>query len=103
VVSRKQSTVIKSPSVLAGSFSGGLSGQITSGAFYAMGDTKPPTKASVLLYTLYIPLKMAVTFRYGLIGLALTMSGYSVANFIVQFLILEKAISQKLSGESVIL
>ncbi|HEX8559706.1 MAG TPA: lipid II flippase MurJ [Pyrinomonadaceae bacterium] len=82
---------------LAGAFAGGVSGQVASGAFYAMGDTKTPTKVSALVYTLYLPLKIAVFLRYGLIGLAVTMSVYFLLNFLAQFALLESAVSRRLS------
>lgn len=82
---------------LAGAFAGGVSGQVASGAFYAMGDTKTPTKVSALIYTVYLPLKIAVFLRYGLIGLAVTMSAYFVTNFLAQFVMLEGAVSRRLS------
>lgn len=82
---------------LAGAFFGGVSGQVTSGAFYAMGDTKTPTKVSALIYTLYLPLKIAVFLSHGLMGLAVTMSTYFVISFLVQFVILEGEVSRRLS------
>ena len=83
---------------LAGAFAGGVSGQVVSGAFYAAGNTRTPTKVSALVYTIYLPLKIAIFLRYGLIGLAATVSAYFVANFLIQFLMLEREVSRKLSG-----
>jgi peptidoglycan biosynthesis protein MviN/MurJ (putative lipid II flippase) len=83
---------------LAGAFAGGVSGQVVSGAFYAAGNTKTPTKVSALVYTIYLPLKIAIFLRYGLIGLAVTVSAYFVANFLIQFFTLEREVSRKLSG-----
>lgn len=82
---------------LAGAFAGGVSGQVASGAFYAMGDTKTPTKVSAGVYTLYLPLKVLVFLHYGLVGLALTMSTFFVVNFFVQLLLLESKVSRRLS------
>lgn len=82
---------------LAGAFAGGVSGQVASGAFYAMGDTKTPTKISAAIYTLYLPLKVAVFLGYGIIGLAVTMSAFFVVNFIAQLFLLECEISRRLS------
>jgi putative peptidoglycan lipid II flippase len=70
---------------LAGSFVGGALAQVTAGAFYATGNTKTPTKFSVVVYSFFIPLKIAAFFRYGILGLAITMSAYSLTNFLVQF------------------
>ena len=60
--------------------------QATAGAFYAMGNTKTPTKVCALLYTLYVPVKVVAFFRFGLIGLAVTVSVYFFTNSLVQFL-----------------
>lgn len=81
---------------LAGAYIGGAASQVTSVAFYAMGDTKTPTVLSVTAYTVYIPLKVLVFLRYGLIGLAATMSIYFVVSFLIQFLVLEKAVRRHL-------
>jgi peptidoglycan biosynthesis protein MviN/MurJ (putative lipid II flippase) len=84
---------------LAGAFAGGVAGQAASGAFYAMGDTKTPTKVSAFVYTLYLPLKILVFLRYGLVGLALTMSAYFVANFCAQLVLLEGEVARRLSDD----
>jgi putative peptidoglycan lipid II flippase len=75
---------------LGGTLVGGALVQATAGAFYAMGNTKTPTKVSTLLYTLYIPAKILVFFKLGLIGLAVTVSTYSCANSVIQFWLLRK-------------
>jgi peptidoglycan biosynthesis protein MviN/MurJ (putative lipid II flippase) len=85
---------------LAGAFAGSVSGQTAAGAFYAMGDTKTPTKVSAAIYTLYLPLKIAVFLSYGLVGLAVTMSAYCVINFLAQFALLESAVSVRLRHPS---
>lgn len=82
---------------LTGTLVGGAAGQVTAGGFYAMGDTKTPTKVSACIYTFYIFLKAAVFLKYGLIGMAVTMSAYFVANFAAQFLFLGRAVSRKAS------
>lgn len=81
---------------LVGAFFGGLSGQVVSGAFYAMGDTKTPTKVSVLIYTFYLPLKIVVFLSYGLMGLAVTMSAYFVVSSFMQFVMLEGEVSRRI-------
>lgn len=82
---------------LAGAFAGGASGQVVAGAFYAAGNTKTPTKVSAFIYTIYLPLKIAIFLGYGLLGLAVTVSAYYVANFLIQFFMLEREVSRKLS------
>ena len=74
---------------LGGTFVGGALVQATAGAFYGMGNTKTPTKVSTVLYTLYIPIKILAFIKFGLIGLAVSMSSYFLTNSVSQFLILE--------------
>ncbi len=78
---------------LAGAFAGGIAGQMVAGTFYALGDTATPTRVSVAVFTVYLPLKIAVYFNYGLAGLALTMSLYLMTVFIVQVAILERRLA----------
>ena len=75
---------------LGGMLVGGAVVQATAGAFYAMGNTKTPTKVSTLLYTLYVPVKVLAFFKFGLIGLAVTVSIYFLTNSLVQFWLLRK-------------
>jgi putative peptidoglycan lipid II flippase len=82
---------------LVGAFAGGMSGQVTSGAFYAAGNTRTPTRVAALVYTLYLPLKITVFLKYGLIGLATTVSAYFITSFLIQFFMLERKMSRKLS------
>jgi len=80
---------------LGGTLVGGALVQATAGAFYAMGNTKTPTKISTLLYTLYIPVKILAFFKFGLIGLAVSMSTYFFANSISQSWLLRKELLRK--------
>ena len=81
---------------LTGVLVGGAALQITSVAFYAMGDTKTPTVVSAAAYTLYVPLKIVVFLRYGLLALAVTMSAYFVASFLIQLIVLERSVQRHL-------
>ena len=74
---------------LAGLLIGGAMGQITSTTFYAIGDTRTPTRLSVLSFTFYVPLKVFAFVRYGLTGLAVVTTIYYFANLIVQTVVLE--------------
>lgn len=76
---------------LAGMLAGGAAGQITSTAFYAMGDTKTPTRLFILTYTIYLPLKVLAFLRYGVMGLALATSLHLIVNFALQLIVLERA------------
>lgn len=75
---------------LVGFFIGGAMGQITSPTFYAMGDTRTPTRMSIITYTLYVPAKVIGFMKYGLMGLAVVTSIYVFVNLIVQVLLLER-------------
>ncbi len=79
---------------LAGVLIGGAAGQVISGAFYAIGDTRTPTMLFIGTYTVYIPLKILVFLRYGMIGLAATASIHLIINFVVQLLVLERTITR---------
>jgi len=74
---------------LVGFFIAGAMGQITSTTFYAMGDTRTPTRMSIVTYTLYIPAKVIGFMRYGLLGLAVVTSVYLFVNLTIQILLLE--------------
>lgn len=74
---------------LVGVFIAGAMGVITSKTFYAMGDTRTPTRMSVITYTLYIPAKIFGFLHYGLLGLAIVTSAYLFLNLIIQVVLLE--------------
>ena len=75
---------------LIGLLIGGTSGQVTAVAFYAMGDTRTPTMLFVWTFTIYIPIKILVFVRYGLLGLAIATSVHLIINFVLQLITLEK-------------
>jgi len=87
---------------LVGFFIAGAMGQITSTTFYAMGDTRTPTRMSIVTYTLYIPAKVFAFMRYGLMGLAVVTTIYLFVNLIIQILLLEGFViprRRKVSGD----
>jgi len=63
---------------------GGSLGTITSGAFYAKGETRIPTRIGVITYTGYVPVKILVFWKFGLPGLALSISGFYLLNLLLQ-------------------
>lgn len=75
---------------LGGFLIGGAMGLITSNGFYAMGDTRTPTRIGIWTYTVYVPAKILIFHYYGLIGLALSISAFGMANLVLQFFALEK-------------
>src|SRR5436190_22085422 len=77
---------------LSGVLVGGASGQVISGAFYAIGDTRTPTMLFIITYTVYIPIKIVVFLKYGVIGLAVVTSIHLVVNFLLQLVVLERTV-----------
>jgi putative peptidoglycan lipid II flippase len=75
---------------LGGMFIGGAAGQICSSSFYACGDTKTPTRMSMLTYTVYIPGKVFAFYLSGVVGLAMATSIYYIINLLLQVYLLEK-------------
>src|SRR6185369_10505783 len=80
---------------LGGTLVGGVLVQATAGAFYGMGNTKTPTKVSTVLYSLYIPIKILAFIKFGLIGLALSMSSYFLMNSVSQFWLMRRKLESK--------
>jgi putative peptidoglycan lipid II flippase len=75
---------------LGGVLIAGSLGYVTSGAFYARGDTRTPTRIGIVSYTIYVPLKILVFVRFGLIGVAISTSIYFIVNVVVQFYLAER-------------
>jgi putative peptidoglycan lipid II flippase len=76
--------------LLFGFWFGGLIGNLTTGTFYTQGDTKTPTIIFIINFTLYVPIKIYCFHRYGITGLALSISFYMLLNLFVQMIFLEK-------------
>src|SRR5206468_788337 len=75
---------------LVGLLIGGGMGQISATAFYAKGDTRTPTRLGIWTYSVYIPIKVLLFLRHGLIGLAASTSIFMLVNLALQVTILEK-------------
>ncbi|MEJ7619025.1 MAG: lipid II flippase MurJ, partial [Pyrinomonadaceae bacterium] len=75
---------------LGGFFVSGAMGQISATTFYAMGDTRTPTRMSVVTYSVYVPMKIIAFLRFGLPGLAVVTSIYFMLNLALQILLLER-------------
>jgi putative peptidoglycan lipid II flippase len=80
---------------LSGLLIGGTAGQVISTAFYAVGDTWRPTMLFIATYTVYVPLKILVFLRWGVIGIAVAASVHLVLNFLVQLSVLEITITRR--------
>lgn len=76
--------------LLAGYLMGGLIGSVTSASFYAKGDTVTPTKIGAVLFTAYIPVKIFCYLKFGISGLAISISTYYTVSFLVQLFFLRK-------------
>jgi peptidoglycan biosynthesis protein MviN/MurJ (putative lipid II flippase) len=81
---------------------GGACGQVISGAFYAIGDTRTPTLLFIVTYTVYLPIKIVVFLKYGLMGLALATSAHLAINFLLQLAVLENLIARTAAGRGTI-
>jgi peptidoglycan biosynthesis protein MviN/MurJ (putative lipid II flippase) len=77
---------------LSGVLIGGTSGQVISSAFYAIGDTRTPTMLFIVTYTIYIPIKIVVFLKYGMLGLAAVTSVHLSVNFLLQLVVLERTL-----------
>jgi len=77
---------------LSGVLIGGTSGQVISSAFYALGDTRTPTMLFIVTYTIYIPIKIVVFMKYGVLGLAAVTSIHLAVNFLLQLAVLERTV-----------
>ena len=82
---------------LSGAFVGGALLQVIAGAFYAAGDTRTPSKISAIIYTIYLPLKVAAFLMYGVVGLASTMSAYALTTAGIQFFSLRRKMAVETS------
>lgn len=79
---------------LGGMFIGGCLGQISSSAFYAMGDTQTPTRYGIWTFTVHVPFKVFAFLYFGLIGLAVATTIFYIVNFLLQWRGLERATTE---------
>ena len=75
---------------LFGLWFAGLLGNLTTGTFYAKGDTVTPTRIGVILFTLYIPVKIYFFKKFGISALAISISIYMLLNLVLQMIYLER-------------
>jgi putative peptidoglycan lipid II flippase len=61
---------------LGGYWIAGTLGSVTANYFYSRGNTKTPTLIGVVVFTLYLPIKIIVFKKFRLAGLAITISIY---------------------------
>jgi putative peptidoglycan lipid II flippase len=65
---------------LSGLLVGGALGQVLSSTFYAIGDTRSPTRIGMLGFPIGLGLKVFGFLEYGIIGIAMGASAYSLMN-----------------------
>ena len=81
--------------LLGGVLVGAAGGQIASAAFYARGDTTTPAKLSIIAYTVFVPCKVFAFFRWGVPGLAIVASAYSLNNFVWQLALMSRRLAKE--------
>ncbi|MBZ4189999.1 lipid II flippase MurJ [Niabella beijingensis] len=76
--------------LLSGLWIGGVLGSVTSSTFYSLGDTVTPTRIGAICFTLFIPLKIFVYYKFGFWGLGVAISSYYMFSFAIQAFYLTK-------------
>lgn len=76
--------------LLAGVLVGASSGTLLAGAFYAVGDTRTPTRMSILTFTLFVPLKCLAFYLGGVAGLCVATSLYYITNACMLFVLFRR-------------
>ncbi len=71
---------------------GGALGVILANAFYALGDTRTPTMIGIFGFTIGIALKLVLFQEWGVLGIAVAASAYTLFNVIVEFFFLRRSI-----------
>jgi len=74
---------------LGGMFIGGLVAQITSAVLYSMNRIKLLVLISVFTYTIFTIIKIINFYFFGIIGIAITLSIYSIVELITQISIIK--------------
>lgn len=83
--------------VLALAFAAGCLGQLTSQAFYALGDTRTPTRLGILTFTVYIPLKFLAFRAFGVYGLAASTGLFVLTNVVLQAVFLGRRLRRRVA------
>lgn len=71
-------------------FWSGAAGSVSSVSFYALGDTRTPTRIGVVTYTVYVPLKVGAYYCWGVAGLAIFSGVFVFVNLVLQVYWLER-------------
>ena len=74
---------------MAGVWLGGAAGQVSTTSFFAYGNTRLPTAVGIIGYTLGVPLKVLLFWKWGVVGIAVGGSLYTIGNAIAHQLLLQ--------------
>jgi hypothetical protein len=55
----------------------------------------------IITYTVYIPIKIVVFLRYGVVGLAVVTSIHLAVNFLLQLVVLERTVGTTMTLDEV--
>jgi putative peptidoglycan lipid II flippase len=83
--------------VLTLAFAAGCLGQLTSQAFYALGDTRTPTRLGILTFTVYVPLKFLAFHAFGIYGLAGSTGLFILVNVALQVVLLARRLRRRIA------
>lgn len=76
--------------LMSGQFAIGNLGMIMTSLFYSVGDTKSPTVAGAVAYTLGIIIKIVLFYFFGILGLAFSVTVY----FLISLFLMSKKIQE---------
>lgn len=83
--------------VLTVAFAAGSLGQLTSQAFYALGDTRTPTRLGILTFTVYVPLKFLAFRAFGIFGLAASTGLFILVNVALQYGLMSRLLRRRIA------
>jgi putative peptidoglycan lipid II flippase len=82
---------------LGGVLIAGALGQITSTSYYAAGDTRTPTRFGIITFTFYVPLKVLAFLKFGLMGVAVATSLFTILNMALQLAFMKKVLRPQMA------
>jgi len=82
---------------LGGVLLGGVSGQMSTTSFFALGNTVTPTKVGVIGFALGVPLKVLLFWKWGVLGLAVGTSLYYLGNAVAHQTLLHYEVRRRLA------
>lgn len=85
---------------LGGVWLGGAAGQVLTTGFFAAGNTETPTRIGIIGFTVAIPLKIVCFRWWGIYGLAIATSAYTVGTACAHYVYLHRTLSEREAGEA---